>query len=142
MNSVIIDANLAVYAVLPCARHERACKILENFAESDVIICVPHLWYSEVATGIRKSAVMGGISPENAMLALQAILNLPLEKADEDVELYIQAYRWAERLGQLAIYDSVYLALAERRNADFYTADRKLFKRCQEIGVQFVKLVE
>ena len=76
------------------------------------------------------------------MLTLQAILNLPLKMADEDVELTIQAYRWAERLGQLAVYDSVYLALAERRNADFYTANRKLFKRCQEIGVQFVKLVE
>jgi predicted nucleic acid-binding protein len=58
------------------------------------------------------------------MLTLQAILNLRLEKADEDVELTIQAYRWAERLGQLAVYDSVYLALTERCNADFYTADK------------------
>ena len=142
MNSVIIDASIAIQAVLPCAGHERAYKLIEDFVERDVIICVPHLWYSEVTTGIRKSAVIGGISHENAMLALHSILNLPVEKADEDSELYIQAYRWAERLGHLAVYDSVYLALAERRNAEFYTADRKLFNRCQQIGIQFVKLKE
>ncbi len=35
-----------------------------------------------------------------------------------------------------------YLALAARLNAEFYTADRKLFHRCQQLGVLFVKMVE
>lgn len=142
MNSAVIDANLAIYAVLPGAKHEKALELLERLVGDGVVLYVPRLWLSEVTTGIRKSAALEGISPESAILALKTALDLPVEVVSEDVALCIQAYGWAERLGHLAVYDSLYLALAERLNADFYTADRKLFSRCMEIGVGFVKIVE
>jgi predicted nucleic acid-binding protein len=48
---------------------------------------------------------------------------------------------WAERLGQMTTYDAQYLALSERLGAPFWTADRKLYRRCKDIGVGWVNLV-
>lgn len=38
------------------------------------------------------------------------------------------AYQWTLKLKQGAAYDSFYLAIAEALEADFWTADRKLFQ--------------
>ncbi|BAJ64263.1 type II toxin-antitoxin system VapC family toxin [Anaerolinea thermophila] len=141
MRSAVIDANLAIYAIIPSSKHEQALNLLETLAERNIPVYVPQLWVSEVTTGIRKSMVMGSVSTETALLALQAVLALPIEKVSEDPDLCIQAYHWAERLGQLAVYDAMYLALAERMQADFYTADQRLFNRCQQLGAEFVKWV-
>lgn len=141
MNSVVIDANLAVYAVLPNPRHEQAVRFLESLIENDASIFVPHLWFYEVTTAIRKSLIHTGVTSQTALYALQAVLALPVETIPEDSNLYIRAYQYAEELGHLAVYDAAYLALAERAKTDFYTADQRLFNRCQEIGISFVKQI-
>jgi predicted nucleic acid-binding protein len=41
--------------------------------------------------------------------------------------LYRAAFDLAERYGLPAIYDSTYVALAELRGCDFWTADLRLF---------------
>ncbi len=142
MNAVVIDASVAVYAAFPNPKHERAVSLLEDLIENELSILVPHLWFCEVTTGIRKSMIIGGVSPETALKALKAVLALPVNMVEENAELYLQAYQWAERLGHLAVYDAVYVALAEQVKADFYTADQGLFNRCREIGLPFVKRIE
>lgn len=138
----VIDANLAVYAVLPCAFHDLAWRLLERLVQEETALYVPHLWLAEVSTGIRKSAVRANLSLESALLALETALSLPVEVVSEDGALCLQAYRWAERLGQMAVYDAIYLALAERLDALFYTADCSLAKRCWQVGAQFVQVPE
>jgi len=89
----VIDANIAVYAVLPGTFHDAAWRLLERLVR-------------------------------------------------EEVELCSRAYRWAERLGQMAVYDAIYVALAERLDALFYTADRALATRCWQVGAHFVQVPE
>jgi len=71
----------------------------------------------------------------SAMEAWNVQIHLP------DTALNRSSLIWAERLGQMVAYDAQYLALAEYLKADFYTVDKKLFNRCQEIGVPFVELL-
>ena len=52
------------------------------------------------------------------------------------------AWRFLERLGQMAVYDAIYVALAEHLDALFYTADRALAARCWQVGVHFVQVPE
>lgn len=109
--------------------------------ENDASIFVAHLWFYEVTTAIRKSLIQTRVTSQTALNALQVFLALPVETITEDSNLYIRAYQYAEDLGHLAVYDAVYLAIAERLRADFYTANRKLFNRCRDIGIAFVKAV-
>lgn len=138
----VIDANIAVYAVLPCAFHDSALRLLEGLVQEEVALYVPRLWLTEVATAIRKVAVQAGLSSESAQMALEAAFSLPVEIVSEDATLCYRAYQWAERLGQMAVYDALYLALAEYLEANFYTADRALARRCRQIGVDFVWMME
>ncbi len=142
MRSAVIDANVAIYVVMPGRHHAAAVNLLERLVTEETPIYVPHLWLSEVTTAIRKTVSLAGISRENALQALRAALTLPVSVIAEDVDLCMQAYAWAERIGHLATYDALYLALAERLEADLYTADRKLFDRCRELGAEFVELLE
>jgi len=138
----VIDANIAVYAVLPSIFHDVAWRFLERLVQEEVDLQVPHLWLAEVTTSIRKIAVRTGLSSESALLALETALSLPVEVVSEDAWLCSQAYRWAERLGQMAVYDAIYVALAEHLDALFYTADRALAARCWQVGAHFVQVPE
>ena len=142
MRSAVIDANVAIYAVMPNRHHAAAVNLLERLITEETPIYVPHLWLFEVTTAIRKTASLASISRENALQALRAALTLPVAVIAEDADLCMQAYTWAERIGHLAAYDALYLALAERLGADLYTADRRLFNRCREISAEFVELLE
>jgi predicted nucleic acid-binding protein len=140
MTSAVIDANIALYAVLPTPLHEAATGLIEHLVQNEIPLYVPCLWLSEVATGIRKTAVVAHL--ESEMLALEVALNLPVEVVSEDASLCRQAYLLAQRLGQTAVYDALYLALAGRQQAQFWTADRRLFNRSKEEGMDFVHLLE
>lgn len=81
------------------------------------------------------------ISPESARMALDAAFSLSVEIVSEDAALCYRAYWWAEQLGQMAVYDALYLALAERLEATFHTADQALAERCRRMGVEFIQLL-
>ncbi len=139
---LIIDASFAVRGVLPLRHSETIAERLEAWFETGMKITVPGLWLLEVTSTVHRLMMLRQISGEEADAVLDALLGLPLEVVPEDTDLCHKAFVWANRLGHLAIYDSVYLALAERLNAGLYTADKKLFHRCQQIGVSFVKMLE
>jgi predicted nucleic acid-binding protein len=42
----------------------------------------------------------------------------------------------------MAVYDAIYVALAEHLDALFYTADRALAARCWQVGAHFVQVPE
>ena len=140
MTSVVIDANIAIYAVLPMPRHEAAISLIERLVQSETLLFAPHLWLSEVATGIRKTAAIIGLDDETGVL--DVALGLPIEVVSEDASLCRDAYRLAKKLQQRAVYDAIYLALAQRLQAQFWTADRKFYNRCRENGLKFVTLLK
>jgi predicted nucleic acid-binding protein len=60
------------------------------------------------------------------------------EEFPPDWEVDRNALVWAERIGQRAAYDAVYLALAEYLNAELWTADKRLADAAQVAGVEGV----
>ena len=71
------------------------------------------------------------MGPSSVRLALQAALSLPLH-LHQDAGLHRRALDLAERFDLPAAYDGHYLALAERLDAEFWTADRRLAQAVQE----------
>jgi predicted nucleic acid-binding protein len=55
-----------------------------------------------------------------------------VEIIDEDEELCLRALELAGKLSQSKAYDAIYLALAEKLVANFWTADERLANRCQK----------
>lgn len=142
METVVIDANFGVALVCPLP-YSRTCRDrLEEWLRRGVSLAAPVLWDYEIASALRKQWAQNLLTREAVLDGLARIFRLPVQRISPDQELLTQALLWAERLREMATYDAQYLAVSEWLGATFWTADRKLYHRCREIGARWVHLVE
>ena len=130
MSYWVVDANIAIQTVLDITDN------LERFWEridlEQITPCAPRLWLSETTSAIRFLLSQKEITSEEAEQALRTIHGLRVEIINEDEELCLRALELAGKLGQSKAYDAIYLALAEKLVANFWTADERLANRCQK----------
>ena len=130
MSYWVVDANIAIQTVLAITDN------LEHFWEridlEQITPCAPRLWLSETTSAIRFLLSQKEITSEDAEQALRTIHGLRVEIINEDEELSLRAFELAGKLGQSKAYDAIYVALAEKLVADFWTADESLANRCQK----------
>lgn len=137
-SSAVIDANIAIYALIPTDQTQPAHSLLERFQAQKIGLYAPGLWVSEVASGIHKYLHAKLITPEIAEEALSDIFELGVILMNESPAICKSASRWATRLSQMAVYDGFYFAVAEDLNAPLWTADKRLANNARQIGVSWV----
>jgi predicted nucleic acid-binding protein len=116
--TLVIDASMVVAALVDSGTDGR-------WAESQLTsdsLAAPHLLTAEASSILRRSALAGTISAEQASLAYSDLLDLR-------VELFPYA-PFATRIwdlrGNVTCYDAWYVALAEALNAPLATLDARL----------------
>ncbi len=117
---MVIDASMVVAALVDSGRDGRWAEAL---LVSDSL-AAPHLLTAEASNILRRSALAGAISPEQASLAHTDLLDLR-------VELFPYA-PFASRIWALrenvTCYNAWYVAIAEALGAPFATLDTRLAK--------------
>jgi len=141
MEAVVIDANIAVGLLVERPWSALAEQKMLEWGSRKIQICVPALWTGEVMSALRKAICLHQMEQDDALRLVSAMEAWNVQIHLPDTALNRSSLIWAERLGQMVAYDAQYLALAEYLQADFYTVNKKLFNRCQEIGVPFVELL-
>jgi len=124
---IVVDANLCVALTIPLPYLDPVAKQWLFWETNRVQIYAPLLWEYEIVSALRKAIAVGLISKKEAENAFQRMWVLGVERRIPDPDLHHSALRWAERAKQTVAYDSQYLALAEALQADFWTADKRLF---------------
>jgi predicted nucleic acid-binding protein len=118
--TLVIDASMVVSALIDSGTDGRWA---ESLLTSDSL-AAPHLLTAEASNILRRSALAGAISAEQASLAYSDLLDLR-------VELFPYA-PFATRIWGLrdnvTCYDAWYVALAETLNAPLATLDARLAK--------------
>jgi predicted nucleic acid-binding protein len=118
--TLVVDASMLVAALVDSGADGRWA---EPLLASDSL-AAPHLIMAEAANILRRSAVVGAISAEQASLAHADLLDLR-------VELFPYA-PFAPRIWELrenvTCYDAWYVAIAEALNAPLATLDARLAK--------------
>jgi len=116
--TLVIDASTAVAALIDSGTDGRWA---ESLLASDSL-AAPHLLTAEASNILRRSALAGAISGQDASLAYSDLLDLR-------VELFPYA-PFATRIWDLrdnvTCYDAWYVALAEALNAPLATLDARL----------------
>jgi len=138
MKLAVIDASIVMRAVLP-ARGEAELNLIRSLLKMHTHICAPDLWKSEVTSSLRRFEYRQLISQEEAEISLADAFSLHIESVAVDQDTCQQALAWARQLGHSKAYDALYLALAKNKGADFWTADQRLWKRCDELKLSWVK---
>ncbi|MBI2502433.1 MAG: type II toxin-antitoxin system VapC family toxin [Candidatus Latescibacteria bacterium] len=104
---------------------------------ADIVLIAPPLFEYEVESALQRRLQSGAMTSEEtdrALLQLSAIGVRIL--APED--MIRRARVIARRFAQPAIYDSLYAALAELRECEFWTADKEFYEAVHG-GLAFVR---
>ncbi len=136
---LVIDASLAVWAVVPAIAPFDTLALIRGWRKKNVQLIAPSLFLSESTSAIRRLVYHGLISVKEGTNALTDLLDLAIDIIQENDEHCRAAFRWAERLDQARAYDGFYLALAEESGIELWTADKRLACSAQERNIDWVR---
>jgi predicted nucleic acid-binding protein len=89
-------------------------------------VIAPRLLLFEVVNVFYRMSVKKTVTEQAALASVRAAPALPIGYHGDDA-LHLAALDLARRFKLPATYDAHYLALAEQTNAEFWTADQRLF---------------
>ena len=126
-----VDANIVVGLVTTEAQSERALTLWAEWMSDNTRVIAPALLRYEVTSALRRKALQGVLSIQDARRALEEALSLDIELLDPP-SVSLHAFDLAERPNRPAAYDAHYLALTEMLGAEFWTADERLYNAVLE----------
>ncbi len=138
MNSLVIDAGIAIRAVLPNPQREHIRRKLDDQKAAQTTLYAPGLWGYETISVLTKAVHFKEISITEAQQALSLLRQMGVQAVPVDAELADAAMAWTFRLKRAAAYDSFYLALAQRLDTVLWTTDKRLSNAIQEDWVCYV----
>lgn len=135
---LVPDSNLFIAQIIPLAYSDAARHKLEEWITQNVELVVPTLWFYEIVSALRKAMTVGLLNQEQAEQGIDAILAFQVKSVVPSTALHRSALRWAIQLEQTVAYDAAFLALAESLGVEFWTADQRLYRRCQSLNIVWV----
>jgi predicted nucleic acid-binding protein len=134
----VIDASFATRLHLPSPSRDRCRTILDQLQIQGASLIAPTLWAYEVTSVFSKAYFFHQITLREAETALNELRALGVDLIPPDSVQDRLAFDWTLRLKRAAAYDSYYLALAESRRCDLWTADQSLVNVSNVPWVRFV----
>ncbi|MBL8133221.1 MAG: type II toxin-antitoxin system VapC family toxin [Anaerolineae bacterium] len=129
--TVVVDSNILIaFALTDEPLHTQASRLLRSWQTSETRLTAPSLFRSEITAVLRKVVFQQRISHEQGRILLRRLFAYPVVYI-EDEALLESAYDFAQRFNRPRAYDSQYIALAERLNCEFWTADEVLVNSVQ-----------
>lgn len=125
--TVVVDANILIASALADEPlHTQANQLLSTWQTIPEHLTAPRLFRSEMTAVVRKVVYQGRLTPEQGRAVLATLLVYPVE-LHEDQALLKEAYELAVQFNRPRAYDTQYMALADRLNCAFWTADERLY---------------
>jgi predicted nucleic acid-binding protein len=140
-SAVVIDAAVGIFQVIADPLSDKVDACWTNWFQEGIRVCAPRFWLNESTSVLHKIFMQNLIGEERAREALAALLSLRVELFEADEAACRAAFNWASQLSQSQADHGVYLALAEKLDASFWTADHHLVNRARQIGVDWVNWI-
>jgi predicted nucleic acid-binding protein len=121
-----LDSGILLATVQTETYTEQARTLINQLDEQQVQMIAPVLLRYECVAVARKWVYRELTTLEKAKIALNILLNYPVTTVLDD-SLLNRAYQLATELDRPTAYDAHYLAVAERYQCDFWTADERLY---------------
>lgn len=137
---VCVDAGLAIKVVVTEPDSASAEALFHEWEERRVRMIAPPFFEAEADSILRKKVVLRGeLTLEDADSAFSDLQGLAIHRLSIPGQRE-RAWEIARDFGFPTVYDATYLALAELRRCDFWTADERLFNRVKD-RLAFVRLL-
>jgi predicted nucleic acid-binding protein len=124
MPELYVDANLVVKWYTWEEDREQALALVDEAERLGITIVAPDTVLSEAGSTIRKLVYRKLMTAETGWMVLSLLKNAPIQRFDVR-DLFTGAWHIAEQYNLGSLYDAYYMALAQARDCDFWTADRR-----------------
>ena len=132
MREICVDAILVVAWYSPDEDREKPVALLDDCFRFGIRTIAPDCIYAEVGSAIRRKVYRNLLEPDEGWMALSLVDAAPLDCVPTR-ELYTDAWRIAQDNNLATLYDALYMALAELRGCDFWTADQRFVNSVHDI---------
>jgi len=127
-NSIVVDTSIAIKWAINEPDSNIALSLLTEWTKTETVILAPALLAYEATNTFHRRVRGGKISFEDARKGLEEIIfTAVVFDFSQNPAINIKALEFAQRFGLPATYDSHYLALAESKGCEFWTADTRLW---------------
>lgn len=124
---VVVDTSLAFKWIVVEDDTDLAEALNRYWISHGVQIAAPHLMLSEISNALHRAVVEDGLPVLDAASLIEQLAAHPL-LFHHATTLYPRALALASELSQGAVYDSVFLALAEFLDCELWTADARFYR--------------
>jgi predicted nucleic acid-binding protein len=125
MAEVCVDASFALKLVLDEPERPRVRRQWAEWVRDGVSPIAPWLWTFETHSVLRRNVVRGSLSEEQARAAWHLLQRQGVQTVHPH-RLMDRAWALASELSRPITYDMVYVALADLRGCELWTADQRL----------------
>jgi predicted nucleic acid-binding protein len=132
MNSLVFDCNVVIKWYVPEVHTDKGQKILDTYVNGKIQLQAPDLIHAELANVLWKKNRLEGLEIEKAKRILRSFEELESVFAPTR-DLFQQALDIAHEC-QRSVYDSLYIALAQRELRSMVTADERLVNAIQSVA--------
>jgi predicted nucleic acid-binding protein len=126
VSEVVVDASLAVKWVLEEEDTDRARALLRDWQARSIRRVVPTWFVCEVTNVLYRRIGRTGLPLQDAQLGLDTVMR-QVAVGDFGPVLAKRAMELALAFARPAAYDAQYLAFAEQRGCELWTADERLW---------------
>jgi len=137
---VCVDVSILIKLVVEETDSVLVDRLWESWILNGVQVIAPSLSRYEITAVLREKVHRGQLSEALASSALSAVLGVEGIEFVESIDLHLCAWELACRLDLPSVSDAHYLALAEIRNCELWTADRLLYDSVRD-RLSYVRLV-
>ncbi|MBV9470404.1 MAG: type II toxin-antitoxin system VapC family toxin [Abitibacteriaceae bacterium] len=124
MDKIVVDSSVVIKWFVVEPHSTQAHTILSAYQSHSVTLLAPDLLYAEMGNIIWKKNLCQGLDGTDAQVIIDTFNALSLV-ITPTADLLQDAYRLAITY-QRTVFDSLYLALSQREQCNFVTADEKL----------------
>ncbi len=129
-DNVCIDASLALTWLLPQEQNETTDSLILQWHIKGIELITAPLFHAELSSVIREQVYFKKLYPEEGERLFSLYLQLEVNTIQEP-EIYKLAWELTKRFDLPRTYDMQYLAVAELKDCELWTNDRKLINSLQ-----------
>lgn len=122
---VCIDASVALTWLLSVEQNEIANALRSKWDDACVDIIAPPLFHAEVTSVLRQQVYLKRLPPEEGEEAFSTYLEMGVKSIDSP-GIQEMAWELAKKLDLPRTYDMQYLAVAELKDCELWTNDKRL----------------
>lgn len=131
---VCLDTSVLIKVLVPEEDCDKATALLQEIIETEKLIVLPAIAWTEVGSVLRKKCRKGELTPEEADALWLEFRQFPgIEYLDDDAVMD-RAWKISRHFDMPTLYDAAFLSVAEvvaektGEACNYWTADEKLIK--------------